>query len=114
MDTPDADERTRLITELNDRVRYELNPWEVFMTKGINALNATLKAKLLTDLAGYGRFDPDDDPRGEHGFGSIMLAGQRVLWKIDYYTRDLSAGCATPWDATSCRRVLTLMLAAEY
>ncbi|WP_257187520.1 MULTISPECIES: DUF3768 domain-containing protein [Bradyrhizobium] len=28
----------------------------------------------------------ENDPHGEHGFGSFDLVGQKVFWKIDYDT----------------------------
>ena len=30
-------------------------------------------------------FKPDNDPYGEHDFGSFMLGDTKVLWKIDVY-----------------------------
>jgi hypothetical protein len=70
--------------------------------------------RVLQALAAYDAFDAENDPYGEHDFGSFAIEGKRLFFKIDYY--DLSLACHSP-DATDpnvTRRVLTVMLADEY
>jgi len=54
----------------------------------------------------------DNDPYGEHDFGSIKWHERKTFWKIDYYDQALQY-----WHdplSPECRRVLTVMLAEEY
>ena len=60
----------------------------------------------------YTDFNEDNDPYGEHDFGSLKVAGEKIFWKIDYYDESLSKWC-DPLDP-DCQRVLTIMLAEEY
>lgn len=66
-------------------------------------------------MRSFNAFTPDNDPYGEHDFGSIIIDGQKLLWKIDYFDRsdpDLASPDAS--DASMTERVLTIMLAGEY
>lgn len=67
---------------------------------------------LLEKVRWYSRFTPDNDPYGEHDFGSFDWEGILIFWKIDYYDQHLER-----WEdplSKNCRRVLTVMLADEY
>ena len=56
----------------------------------------------------------DNDPHGEHDFGSFELCGRKLFWKIEYYDPDLQHGSEDPADPAKTMRVLTVMLAEEY
>ena len=82
-------------------------------------MTVTVGVKELVDLAGllravrtYDRFTEDNDPCGEHDFGSIVWRGEKVFWKIDYYDQRLEYG-EDPL-SPDCRKMLTVMLASEY
>lgn len=62
----------------------------------------------------FDAFSPDNDPYGEHDFGAVEIAGQRVFCKIDYYDTALEYGSPDPSDPAVTTRVLTVMLASEY
>ena len=62
----------------------------------------------------YGAFDRDNDPYGEHDFGSLELHGERYFWKIDYYDEELQYHSPDPGDPKVTKRVLTIMHASEY
>lgn len=62
----------------------------------------------------YADFTSDNDPYGEHEFGSFDYAGKSVNWKIDYYDRTCEWGSPDPADEAVTTRVLTVMLAEEY
>jgi len=36
---------------------------------------------------GFDNFNADNDPHGEHDFGSFELEGEKLFWKIDLYER---------------------------
>jgi Protein of unknown function (DUF3768) len=59
-------------------------------------------------------FTEDNDPHGEHDFGSFEYAGERCFWKIDYYDKAMEYGSDDPADPAKTTRVLTIMLAEEY
>ena len=104
------------IRELNDRFRKTLDPalGRFMVTAGVNALPGNVRALAVQKVVAFDEFDADNDPHGEHDFGSFDLMGQKFFWKIDYYDSTLEAGSPDPTDTTKTVRVLTLMLAIEY
>ncbi|WP_425994313.1 DUF3768 domain-containing protein [Caulobacter sp. DWR1-3-2b1] len=69
--------------------------------------------EALKAIAEIDQFDNSSDPYSEHDFGSVVVADQRLFWKIDYYETTFGAG-VDPANANSCTRVLTVMLAEEF
>lgn len=102
------------IRALNDDLRRTLTGGRLVITPGIQQLDARALRRLLQALVTYDGFTPDNDPHGEHDFGSVILEGETVFWKIDYYDSDLVYGSPDPSDPSVTTRVLTLMLACEY
>ncbi len=102
-------ERARKIARKNDLYRQT----------SLSNINVTSGAYALPDFQGlmqavreFDSFTEDNDPYGEHDFGSLEWRGEKVFWKIDYYDKDLKWGL-DPRDI-DCKRVLTVMLASEY
>ena len=86
MSHTDNDARTR-IRELNDAFRKNFDPelGQVVLTAGVNSLPSDVKASAVRTTATFDAFTEDNDPHGEHDFGSFELAGRTFFWKIDYY-----------------------------
>ena len=84
------------------------------ITSGIQALGTEGAARVLTAVAGFDAFTDDNDPYGEHDCAILTVDGLRVMFKIDYYDRDLAYHSADPSDQTVTERVMTVMLASEY
>lgn len=103
------------IAVLNDSFRASFLGGRVLMTAGITALPEEAQADILERVRAFQDFTPDNDPYGEHDFGSLDhdVAG-RVFWKIDYYDPTMSAGSEDAADPEKTVRVLTIMLAGEY
>lgn len=81
-------------------------------TRGIEALGLEAVLHIWSYVRG---FNEDNDPYGEHDFGSFIHPfGGKVFWKIDYYDLDLKYGSEDPADPAKTKRVLTVMLASEY
>ena len=107
------DKRAR-IRELNDEFRRTFAGGQVLLTPGINDLPSDVRAMAIRKVATFDAFTGDNDPHGEHDFGSFDLAGQKFFWKIDYYDLTLEGGSEDPSDPKQTTRVLTIMRADEY
>jgi Protein of unknown function (DUF3768) len=121
----DQQDRAGRIAKLNDEFRRQAGlalsdtrsvPGRCLMTAGIMALGRQAQAEILARVRQFSRFEPGDDPYGEHDFGSLSTTGgEQVFWKIDYFADEaMEYGAEDPDDPTRCFRVLTVMLAAEY
>ena len=110
----ESKDRIGRIRELNDAFRRSFSGGKVMMTSGVAELPNMVKAKALQLVAGFDQFTEDNDPRGEHDFGSFELANRTFFWKIDYYDQRCEFGSEDPSDPKRTTRVLTLMLASEY
>lgn len=97
---------------LNDAARTTLTGCRVMFTQGVAALRCTVE--VVAAVMGYTAFDDDNDPFGEHDFGSMQVAGQTVFWKFDYYDLSMTMHSPDPADPAVTVRVLTIMLAEEY
>ena len=102
------------VRALNDALRATFRGGRVLVTPGVRALPPEEGAAALEAVRGFEAFTADDDPRGEHDFGSFGLGGRRILWKIDCYDPDLTGGSEDPADPAKTARVLTVMLAEEH
>jgi hypothetical protein len=107
------------IAELNDRFRNgdTTIPGQIVHTIGIKTLisgNPIRSTFLLAAIRSFDRFTADNDPHGEHDFGSLEFEGEKLFWKIDYYDPVLGFGSQDPADPVRTHRLLTIMLAEEY
>jgi hypothetical protein len=102
------------IAQLNDRFRDTMSGGLVLMTSGIRALPRETQTEILDQVRTFEAFTPDNDPYGEHDFGTLIHQDLRIFWKIDYYDPSLVHGSSDPGDPQQTRRVLTVMLAEEY
>ena len=92
----------------NDRFRQ--SGFGVILTQGIQAIRNL--ESLLGKIRMYNDFGEDNDPYGEHDFGSLRWEDDKVFWKIDYYDQNMEYG-AEPLNP-ECKRAMTVMLAEEY
>lgn len=102
------------IRDLNDAFRRSFAGGHVTMTAGIAGLPEEARRFVLDRVRAFDAFTPENDPHGEHDFGSFDHKGCRVCWKIDYYDLGMEAGSDDAADPTKTNRVLTIMLASEY
>lgn len=105
---------TPRIRELNDKFRQSFIGGRVLATIGIRDSGEAFMSAAMEAVQNFDAFTPDNDPHNEHDFGSIVVNGQKVFWKIDYYSADLTSGSPNPSDPNETCRVLTIMLAREY
>jgi hypothetical protein len=100
------------IAALNDHARQSFTGCRVVITQGVQALDHV--PDVLDQVRWYDVFTPDNDPHGEHDFGSFRYAGETIFWKFDYYDVDMTMHSPDASDPAVTTRVLTIMLAYEY
>lgn len=109
-----TDARTFRIRELNDAFRTTLAGGKTYFTQGVSERGVAFSAAALAAVRSFSDFSTDNDPYGEHDFGSFTIADEKLFWKIDYYDRSTDYGSNDPADPAQTTRVLTIMLAEEY
>lgn len=102
------------IKTLNDNFRKTFTGGQVLLTAGINSKSTDDVANILSMVRCFNKFTPDNDPYGEHDFGSFDYKGDKIFWKIDYYDLNNQYLSVNPADPNITNRVLTIMLAEEY
>jgi hypothetical protein len=106
--------RAEKIARLNDHLRTTGTGGTVMITQNVQRVTGFDGAALAAALANYDGFDPDNDPHGERDFGDLTLWGYDLIWKVDYYDKDLKYGSNDPADPQVTHRVLTVMLATDW
>lgn len=107
-------ENSHRIRVLNDNFRSTFVGGRVVMSAGVAGLPLDVKAQAVIQVQRFAEFNANNDPYGEHDFGSFEVAGEKFFWKIDYYDLDRRYGSEDPSDPEKTTRVLTIMLAEEY
>ena len=102
------------IATLNDNLRRTFTGGQVLLTAGIDSLPADDKANILSMVRNFNDFAEDNDPYGEHDFGSFNYKGNKIFWKIDYYDLNYEFMSENPADPTITNRVMTILLAEEW
>ena len=105
---------TERIRTLNDEFRQFRQNGTFLVTPGINELGDEKVNQILEQIRTFSDFSENNDPHGEHDFGSFEIDGHKVFWKIDYYDLSLDFGSPDPSDPDVTKRVMTVMLAEEY
>jgi predicted nucleic acid-binding Zn-ribbon protein len=106
--------QTDRIRQLNDAFRQTFIGGRVVVTLGVHELRPEANAALIQAVRSFNNFATDNDPHGEHDFGTIVLMGQTFFFKMDYYSPDMQGGSEDPADPEQTTRVLTIMRADEY
>lgn len=107
-------DRARQIAILNDAFRMTFLGGTVCVTAGLHLVGDEFVKAALLAAREFAAFSDDNDPHGEHDFGSMEIEGRNVFWKIDYFDPTMTVGSEDPANIAVTRRVLTVMLAEEY
>jgi hypothetical protein len=102
------------VRELNDAFRTGGQGGRIVITRGVNARGVTFVVEALERVRAFDAFTEENDPYGEHDFGSFELEGEKLYWKIDCYDKEMRYGSEDPSDPSKTTRVLIIMLAEEY
>ncbi len=97
--------------DTNDALRQSIPhlapPNLLVITRGIADLVPEAVREILQEVKEFNDFSVDNDPWGEHDFGSCSYqsedSGKKIFWKIDDYAGQ-----------EGYNLVLTVMLAEEY
>lgn len=87
------------------------------MTAGIATIqehDPELFRSILAAIQSQQEFDPDNDPYGEHDFGSVTVQGEKIFWKISYFDLNCEFHSDDPANPDVTQRVMYIMLADEY
>ena len=102
------------IAKLNDAFRRSFIGGQVVVTRGIRALPSDMQAEITKRVRSFETFNENNDPHGDHDFGSFDHDGRTIFWKIDLYDRNYRFYSPDPTDPAQTNRVLTILLAEEY
>ena len=102
------------IAQLNDEFRRTFAGGRLAVTAGVLELGRGALPAILVAVREFAAFSADNDPHGEHDFGSLEWRGTRLFWKIDCYDQKMRHGSPDPANPAVTTRVLTIMTAAEY
>ena len=100
------------IRDLNDKFRRSLTGGTLLLTAGIVALGAEAQARIIAAVQAFDAFTPDNDPYGEHDFGSVEVDGENVFFKFDYFDLNRAMHSDDPADPSKTERVMTIMLSS--
>ena len=110
MDTKQiVNETSARIAAKNDEFRRSMEGCTV--TRGIVAMGEDAK-EIFVKVRDFVDFTEDNDPYGEHDFGSFTVGGVKIFWKIDYYDENVEKWCGPL--SPVCNRVLSIMRDDEY
>ena len=84
------------------------------MTDCVSQLDERTTDQIFAAVRDFDTFTEDNDPHGEHDFGTVVVARRKIFWKIDYYDNRMEFSSPDPADPDVTERVLTIMLAEEY
>jgi hypothetical protein len=99
---------------LNDQLRTTFIGGAVMITQGVEAIPIARRQRILKRVRNFDDFNANNDPHGEHDCAILETEGERILFKIDYYDRDVNLHSPDPSDPAVTTRILTIMLACEY
>lgn len=106
--------RSDKIRQLNDQLRQERQGGQLFVTHGVCSLGKPFVPAMIEAVIDFDDFSSDNDPYGEHDFGTLVVMGYEICWKIDYFDNQMEYASPNPADLNVTTRVLTIMLASEY
>ncbi|WAJ27851.1 DUF3768 domain-containing protein [Antarcticirhabdus aurantiaca] len=101
------------IRRLNDDLRVHRRGCSIIITAGIAALGPDGVEDVLDAIARFDDFAAEDEHNGLHDFGTLVVHGVRVLWRIDCYDQRRFSCSPDAADPGVTWRVLTIMRADE-
>jgi uncharacterized protein DUF3768 len=107
--------KSERIARLNDALRFgNTADGQIMITAGIQAFGPEFVLEARRAVVTFNEFNVDNDPHGEHDFGSFSVAGHKLFFKIDAFDLTMQMHSPDAADPRVTKRVLTIMLASEY
>lgn len=94
------------IRDLNDAFRRTLTGGRIMITAGIAALPSDVQAMVIRRIATFSDFTPDNDPYGEHDFGSPRHARDAIAAADAMRAAPSTSALPRVW-ASACSRLST-------
>lgn len=101
------------IKKRNDAFRKSLirdSKHKVVLTESVH--ESPNKDLIIEAIRNFDSFSGENDPHGEHDFGSVVVAGEKYFFKFDYYDLQYEYG-ADPKEEDYAL-LLTIMHASDY
>ena len=116
---------TKKVAKLNDKLRDQIFSKpntsvnfikdKIMLSKGVSEMPTQQQMYILNRVKNFKKFNIDNDPYGEHDFGSFVdEEDNKIFWKIDYYDKTMKNGSNDPSNEELTTRVITIMKAEEY
>lgn len=102
------------IAKQNDDFRLHPSKGTFCLTSGIRALGKDCVREIIDIVRNFNSFNEDNDPYGEHDFGSFYYHNRQIFFKIDNYDREFLYLSPDVTNPKLTNKVLTIMLAQEY
>ena len=103
------------IAKLNDRFRNgDKSLGEYKMSRQVLALPRKKQKQLFKEIQDFSNFTSENDPKGEHNTGQVIMDGVEYVWKIDYLDTSMIMLSDAPEDINKTTRVLLVIRADEY
>lgn len=103
-----------IIRQLNDLLRLDLGLGHAVITAGVAALGPEAVERIIKTVALFDDFHHANDPHQEHDVGAFDADGHLIMFKVDYYNKEMTGHSPDPSDPLVTERVITIMLAGEY
>ena len=97
----------------NDTFRKSLRPdskHRCVLTESVS--ESPNREEILEAVKNFDSFSGDNDPHGEHDFGSVIVGGEKYFFKFDYY--DLNYEYGADQREEEYALLLTIMHASDY
>ncbi|MEM1170708.1 MAG: DUF3768 domain-containing protein [Cyanobacteria bacterium P01_H01_bin.35] len=112
--TTEEEVRGKTIAKLNDRFRNgDKSLGEYRMSRQVLALPRKKQKELFKEIQDFSNFTPENDPKGQHEMGEVVLDGVEYVWKIDYLDTSMIMLSDVPEDINKTTRVLLVIRADE-
>jgi hypothetical protein len=107
---------TTTIAEINDRFRQKGDDplGRTVLSERVAAMSSDDRAAIILLVRFFNDFSEENDPYGEHDFGSVDHQDEMYFWKFDYWDENYEFASEDPSDLAKTRRVLTIMHSDEY
>ena len=90
------DAKTDRIRALNDELRHTLTGGIALITPGVAALGLDAVERIFRTITVFDDFCHANDPHQEHDFGSFDADGHTIMFKIEYYDKDIDLPFSGP------------------